>query len=85
MPPRDAKAERLKQIGALNPYPERVRAPWFQAGGFFDARARKPLILKNGNLGKVVGARGFEPPTLRSRTVRATKLRHAPSKVRGKC
>jgi len=38
MPPRDAKAERLKQIGALNPYPERVRAPWFQAGGFFDAR-----------------------------------------------
>ena len=29
---------------------------------------------------KVVGARGFEPPTLRSRTVRATKLRHAPSK-----
>ena len=29
--------------------------------------------------GEMVGARGFEPPTLRSRTVRATKLRHAPS------
>ena len=29
---------------------------------------------------EVVGARGFEPPTLRSRTVRATKLRYAPSK-----
>jgi hypothetical protein len=28
----------------------------------------------------LVGARGFEPPTLRSRTVRATKLRHAPLK-----
>src|SRR6476619_4238052 len=27
---------------------------------------------------KVVGARGFEPPTFRSRTERATRLRHAP-------
>ena len=26
----------------------------------------------------MVGARGFEPPTSRSRTVRATKLRYAP-------
>jgi hypothetical protein len=26
----------------------------------------------------VVGARGFEPPTSRSRTVRATRLRYAP-------
>ena len=38
MSKRDAKAERLKQLGVLNPNPERVRAPWFQAGGFFDAR-----------------------------------------------
>ena len=28
---------------------------------------------------KLVGARGFEPPTFRSRTERATRLRHAPS------
>ena len=28
---------------------------------------------------RVVGARGFEPPTFRSRTERATRLRHAPS------
>jgi transposase len=35
---RDSKAERLKQLGALNAHPERVRAPWFQAGSFFDAR-----------------------------------------------
>jgi hypothetical protein len=28
--------------------------------------------------GLLVGARGFEPPTSRSRTVRATKLRYAP-------
>jgi hypothetical protein len=27
---------------------------------------------------EVVGARGFEPPTFRSRTERATRLRHAP-------
>ena len=30
------------------------------------------------NVGLMVGARGFEPPTSRSRTVRATKLRYAP-------
>src|SRR2546426_11047911 len=28
---------------------------------------------------RVVGARGFEPPTSRSRTVRATRLRYAPN------
>lgn len=34
----DAKTERLKGQGVLNPHPERVCAPAFQAGGFFDAR-----------------------------------------------
>lgn len=38
MAKRDTKAERLKQLGVLNPDPDRVRASWFQAGGFFDAR-----------------------------------------------
>ena len=38
LPKRDAKAQRLKALGVLNPSPERVRAPWFEAGGFFDAR-----------------------------------------------
>src|SRR5438445_12830445 len=28
----------------------------------------------------LVGARGFEPPTSRSRTVRATRLRYAPTR-----
>lgn len=37
MPQRDTKVERLRQLGALNPHPERVRAPWFQSSGFFDA------------------------------------------------
>ena len=45
----------------------------------------KVLQIKEEVLGKVVGARGFEPPTLRSRTVRATKLRHAPLKVSAQC
>jgi transposase len=35
---RNAKAERLKQLGSLNAHPERVRASWFQADGFFDPR-----------------------------------------------
>jgi transposase len=33
----DPKHQRLKRQGVLNPSPERVRAPWFQAGDFFDA------------------------------------------------
>lgn len=34
----DPKAVRLAQQGALNRYPERVHAAWFQQDGFFDAR-----------------------------------------------
>jgi transposase len=38
MAQRDRKTERLKQQGGLNRHPERVRAPWFAGGSFFDAR-----------------------------------------------
>lgn len=38
MTQRDPKPRRLKQQGALNAHPERVRAAWFQSGSFFDAR-----------------------------------------------
>jgi len=31
------KLDRLRQAGTLNAQPQRVRAPWFQPGGFFDA------------------------------------------------
>lgn len=31
------KFERLNHLGVRNPHPERVRAPWFQSGDFFDA------------------------------------------------
>jgi transposase len=35
---RNTKAERLKAQKSLNRHPERVRAPWFQTGSFFDAQ-----------------------------------------------
>ena len=35
---RDTKAKLLEQQGALNRFPERVQAPWFQTEGFFDPR-----------------------------------------------
>jgi transposase len=38
MAQRDRKTERLEQQGSLNRHPERVRAPWFTSGSFFDAR-----------------------------------------------
>ncbi|KQV84554.1 hypothetical protein ASC87_29850 [Rhizobacter sp. Root1221] len=31
------KIDRLRQAGILNAQPQRVRAVWFQTGGFFDA------------------------------------------------
>ena len=31
------KLDRLRQAGTLNAQAQRVRAPWFQPGGFFDA------------------------------------------------
>lgn len=34
----DPKTARLKALGVLNPHPERVQAPEFQAGTFFDPR-----------------------------------------------
>lgn len=35
-PASEDKRERLRRSGTLNPHPERVRDPAFQAGGFFD-------------------------------------------------
>ena len=42
---------------------------------------QKPSVL----IGKLVGARGFEPPTPRSRTECSTRLSHAPTRRRGDC
>src|SRR5882724_13589784 len=40
---------------------------------------RRPVGAGRRAAKEVVGARGFEPPTSRSRTVRATRLRYAPN------
>lgn len=37
MAKRPTKSDRLREMGMLNPQPERVRAPWFEVAGFFDA------------------------------------------------
>lgn len=36
MAKRPTKIDRLREMGMLNPQPGRVRAPWFEAVGFFD-------------------------------------------------
>jgi hypothetical protein len=41
--------------------------------------ALPPSWSSRATLLSLVGARGFEPPTSSSRTMRATKLRHAPT------
>ena len=33
----NSKTTRLKQMGLLNPHPDRVLAPWFQSNTFFDS------------------------------------------------
>jgi transposase len=38
MAKRNTKAERLEALKSLNRHPERVKAPWFQTGAFFDAQ-----------------------------------------------
>src|SRR5207244_11186824 len=43
------------------------------------ATARQPWLGRR-TVREMVGARGFEPPTSRSRTVRATRLRYAPTR-----
>ena len=48
-------------------YPRSRRSP--------TGAARRPVVTQVG----LVGARGFEPPTSASRTLRAAKLRHAPT------
>ncbi len=37
VPKHETKRDRLRQLGALNPRPQTVRAAWFQPAGFFDA------------------------------------------------
>src|SRR5688500_9125340 len=47
-----------------------------------ERRPRGAALLTGDVVRKLVGARGFEPPTSSPRTTRATKLRHAPTEGR---
>lgn len=64
MPKREAKTERLKQLGVLNPNPERVRAPWFATGGFFDARDLVQVKYEMLRQASIEGASKAEAATL---------------------
>jgi hypothetical protein len=45
------------------------------------SRGENTIGGKNANEQKMVGVGGLEPPTSRTRTVRATKLRHTPTET----
>src|SRR5204863_2742074 len=77
-PPRPANTRAKERAAAPSPtafyYPATTRPPPEPSeslGPRMAATEFRELSL--------VGARGFEPPTFRSRTERATRLRHAPS------
>ena len=59
---RDGKAERLKLQGALNRHPQQVRAPWFQADRFFDARDLVQVKYEMLRQVRIEGARRPMPP-----------------------
>ena len=85
MPKPANKLDRLRQAGILNAQPQRVRAAWFQPGGFFDANdlvqvkyemlrhARQDGVTK----AEAAGMFGLSRPTFYQAEVRssATELR----------
>ena len=46
-----------------------------------ESDAEETQVVKRLGKKEMVGASGFEPPTSRSRTVRSTKLSHAPTRT----
>ncbi|MBP7567354.1 MAG: helix-turn-helix domain containing protein [Burkholderiaceae bacterium] len=55
--------DRLREMGMLNPQPERVRAPWFEVAGFFDANDLlqvKYEMLRHARQGGVTKAEAAE-------------------------
>src|ERR1700676_4406029 len=63
-PPPNRKAQPLKQPGGLNRPPERVRAPWFQADGFFDSRDLVQVKYEMLRQVRIEGAEKTEAATL---------------------
>ncbi len=96
-PPADERGSLLVAGGASeSPRPAETRADERSAAPFTtrllpEPPKGHPPAFRGPTAGKqsrgltVVGARGFEPPTFRSRTERATRLRHAPKRERGSC
>ena len=90
-PPAAEETKSLHSAGGASESPrpadtradERLAAP-FTTRLLPEPPEAHPAALRPRTAGKrsrgltVVGARGFEPPTFRSRTERATRLRHAP-------
>jgi transposase len=64
LPPPNRKAQHLKQTGGLNRHPERVRAPWFQADGFFDSRDLVQVKYEMLRQVRIEGAEKTEAATL---------------------
>ena len=63
MTKRPTKIDRLREMGMLNPQPERVRAPWFEVAGFFDANDLlqvKYEMLRHARQGGVTKAEAAE-------------------------
>ena len=63
MAKRSAKIDRLHEMGLLNPKPGRVRAPWFEASGFFDPNDMlqvKYEMLRHARQGGVTKAEAAE-------------------------
>ena len=59
--------------------PRDTRGPAADASGKRHRRRTGIGAMRLNDERVLVGARGFEPPTSSSRTMRATKLRHAPT------
>ena len=77
----------IPPTGLKGPSRDRRKHPWIAAIPFhLVARValfqKKERLLVQPSFREMVGARGFEPPTSRSRTVRSTRLSHAPNELR---
>ncbi len=72
----DAVNGMVRALNGIQVHIPRIGVPHAKARGWDAAFGAGVVRVKEGDL---VGARGFEPPTSSSRTMRATKLRHAPT------
>src|SRR6476660_4340416 len=67
------------RVAERDPRPQQVRPVPIRTAGTLGRAVGSPIGAELDDEVGLVGARGFEPPTSSSRTMRATKLRHAPT------